>query len=257
MSILDNVKNAFKGVTRPVDSGDGDKKSPAPMVGGLAGATKYLKDGANNPIHETAKKNINVATLLGVPRCGQKNRVNLCRVAPARINENAKELIKEPRVRAMLDTIAFAEGTGSDPDNGYGRVANGTVVRAPNHPELLGQRNVTTTEFSKHPNILVKVNSTKWSTAAGRYQFLINTWNELKLPDFGRESQDIGGVKLLNRRGSLVPLLNDDFETAVLNSNKEWASFPGSPYGQPKKTMDQLKTFYNEALQYHMQEQEE
>lgn len=252
MSILDSVKNAFKGLARSVDSGDGGPKSVAPSVSDSIAATKYLKEGDGGPLQETARKNVNVAALLGVPRCAQERGVNLCRVEAARINQNAKELLKEPRVRAMLDTIAYAEGTGKDPDGGYGRVVKGTVVRAPGHPELVGQRNVTTSDFSGHPNVMVRVNPgdppKKWSTAAGRYQFLLDTWNGLNLPDFGSESQDIGAVKLLNGRGSLVPLLNDDFEKAILNSNREWASFPKSPYGQPTRTMEQLKAFYNEAL---------
>ena len=258
MSILDSVKNAFKGGTGSVNSGDGDKKSPAPVVGGLAGATKYLKDGGDNPIHETAKKNINVAKLLGYPSCDSKNPVYQSRVKPAVINQDIKELIKEPRVRAMLDTIAYAEGTGKDPDRGYGRVVKGTVVRAPHHPDLLGRRNVTTTDFSRHPEISVRFNSKgEISTAAGRYQFLSDTWNKLKLPDFSPESQDVGAVMLLQGRGSLAPLLKDDFETAILRSNREWASFPKSPYGQPTRSMEQLRAFYNEALSVHIQEQEE
>jgi len=258
MSILSSIKNAFKNLSHPADSGDRSLKSALPTTSGSTAATQYLKEGTNDPLYETAKKNISVATLLGVRGCAQKHTVNQCRVKPAIMNQSTKELIKEPRVRAMLDTIAFSEGTGNDPDNGYGRVVKGTVIRAPHHPELVGQRNVTTTDFSKHPNILVRVNSKDDpSTAAGRYQFLYDTWSKLRLPDFSPESQDIGAVMLLQGRGSLKPLLNDDFERAVLNSRKEWASFPKSPYGQPTKTMDQLKTFYNEALEFHLQEQEE
>src|SRR3989338_4084337 len=241
MSILDSVENAFKGGTRPVNSGDGDKKSPIPSIGGLIGVTKYLKEGENNPLHETAKKNINVAELLGFPSSAHpKNPIYQSGIKPAAINQDIKELIKEPRVRAMLDTIAYAEGTGKDPDRGYGRVVKGTVVHAPHHPEILGQRNVTTADFSKHPDISVRFRNGEYSTAAGRYQFKHQTWSDLHLPDFSPESQDIGAVMLLQGRGSLDPLLHDDFEKAIRNSNKEWASFPGSPYGQPTKSMAQL-----------------
>lgn len=270
MSILSSIKNTLKSLFHPADSGDRSLKSAVPSKGGSIAATKYLKGSDDDPLHAAAQKNNNVADQLGFPGWVRKP-VNLFRLAPAKqaenlslvkpaaiaINQRTKEILKEPRVRAMLDTIAYAEGTWQDPDNGYGRVVKGKVVQAPHHPELVGQRNVTTADFSRHPNISVQFRDGEYSTAAGRYQFRHKTWSDLHLPDFSPESQDIGAVMLLKGRGSLKPLLNDDFEKAILKSNEEWASFPESPYGQPTKTMDQLKAFYNEALSSYLQEQEE
>ena len=65
----------------------------------------------------------------------------------------AEELVKDPRVRAMLDVLVFSEGTSG----GYGTVVNGKVIKAPYNPELVGKTNVTITDFSKHPEILVQV----------------------------------------------------------------------------------------------------
>jgi len=156
----------------------------------------------------------------------------------------------DPKVKALLDVIAYAEGTADDADGGYGRVVFGQVVEAPYNPELVGQYNVTISDFSKHPNILVALSPTFYSTAAGRYQFLYKTWEGLGLSDFSPQSQDIGAAMLLENRGALDLILQGDFEAAILASNKEWASLPGSPYGQPTHDMSELVTVYQQALQH-------
>lgn len=160
-----------------------------------------------------------------------------------------EQLIRDPRIRAMLDVLAFTEGTG---DN-YGRIVYGTVIRAPHNPELVGQRNVVISDFSRHPNILVEVRPGLRSTAAGRYQFLKGTWDSLGMPDFSPRSQDIAAVMLMQRRGMIEPLLRGDIRTAVFRGAPEWASLPtargGSFYGgQPARSIEQIETRYRNAL---------
>ncbi|HEX7314731.1 MAG TPA: peptidoglycan-binding protein [Pyrinomonadaceae bacterium] len=160
-----------------------------------------------------------------------------------------EELVRDPRVRAMLDVLGFTEGTG---DN-YGRVVYGRVIRAPYNPELVGQRNVVIDDFSRHPNILVQVAPGLRSTAAGRYQFLKGTWDGLGMPDFSARSQDIAAVKLMQRRGMIEPLLRGDLRTAVFRGAPEWASLPtargGSYYGgQPARSIEQIETRYRSSL---------
>ncbi len=58
-------------------------------------------------------------------------------------------LVDEPRVKAMLDLITYAEGTGAD----YGTVVRGEVYKSPFYPELVGQKDVVITNFSRHPQI--------------------------------------------------------------------------------------------------------
>lgn len=161
----------------------------------------------------------------------------------------ARDLVNDPHVRAMLDTLVFSEGTAA----GYGTVVRGTVIRAPYNPELVGQRNVIITDFSRHPEILVQVNANLRSTAAGRYQFIIGTWRGLGLPDFTPASQDIGAVMLMRQRNMITPLLNGNFRQAVYNGAPEWASLPtaqgGSYYrGQHARSIERLEEVYNEAL---------
>jgi muramidase (phage lysozyme) len=164
----------------------------------------------------------------------------------------ADQLVNDPRVRAMLDLLAYTEGTGSD----YGKVVDGLVVASPLHPELLGKRNVRVTDLRRHPNITVQVEQGLRSTAAGRYQFLKPTWDALDMPDFSPASQDVGAVRLMKRRGMIAPLLAGDLNGAVIRGAAEWASLPteagGSRYrGQPARTLAQISEVYDAALLEH------
>ncbi|HEX7333219.1 MAG TPA: Ig-like domain-containing protein [Pyrinomonadaceae bacterium] len=159
-----------------------------------------------------------------------------------------QELYRDCRVQAMLDAIAWAEGTAGDADEGYGRVVRGTVISSPNNPALVGQTNVTITNFAQHPNILVQVTQTIRSTAAGRYQFLNRTWTGLNLPDFGRYNQDIGAIMLLQQAGAITPLLNGNVRQAAANANGTWASLPNSPLGQPTRALADFESAYTDSL---------
>ena len=101
--------------------------------------------------------------------------------------------------------------------------------------------------FDHHPNIKVTANGLT-STAAGAYQFLFRTWAEvseaLMLPDFSPPMQDLAAVYLINRRKALEDVEAGRIEQAIEKCNREWASLPGSPYGQPTRTLAQaLATF--------------
>lgn len=162
----------------------------------------------------------------------------------------ASQLVRDPRVHAMLDVLGFTEGTG----NNYGKVVNGTVLSAPGHPELVGRRNISVDDFTHHPNILVQVRPGLNSTAAGRYQFLGSTWRGLGMPDFSPQSQDIAAVKLMQQRGMIEPLLRGDVRTAIFRGAPEWASLPknaqnqGYYSGQSARTLNDILGVYNSSL---------
>lgn len=170
-----------------------------------------------------------------------------------------EELLRDPRVRAMLDVLGYAEGTG----NNYGRVVFGTVLgpsnrNAPYDRSFVGQRNVVVTDFSRHPNLAVRwANGQPPSSAAGRYQFLYRTWQGLNQPDFSPHSQDIGAIMLMQRRGMIEPLLRGDFTEAIHRGAPEWASLPvpggGSYYGgQGAKTLSSLRNVFTTSFErYH------
>ncbi|CAB3955833.1 hypothetical protein LMG7053_04820 [Achromobacter ruhlandii] len=132
---------------------------------------------------------------------------------------------KDQRVRRFLDAIGSAEGTDT---HGYNTAfGGGKLDSLADHPRQL--HDFTQTDGT--PNK---------TSAAGRYQFLQSTWDDLakslNLPDFGPESQDIGAVELLRRNGALPAVLAGDYDTAIKKSGATWASLPSSPYAQPKRS---------------------
>lgn len=166
-------------------------------------------------------------------------------------NASPAELLADPRVRAMLEVLAFTEGTGDD----YGKVVNGVVERAPIYPQYIGRRNVSITDLSRHPQLYVRwARGQPLSSAAGRYQFLYSTWTSVGQGDFGRQSQDVGAVILMKRRNMIAPLLRDDLEQTVFRGAPEWASLPknarneGYYSGQSARTLDQIRARYTQAL---------
>ena len=125
-----------------------------------------------------------------------------------------------PQGRALLDTIAGTESPGYD--------------------VLYGGKRFT--DFSQHPNIPVPIrsgpNKGKTTTAAGRYQFIFDTWKgiqgELGLPNFSPESQDQAAWHLAQteyqrreQRGLLRDLENGIFDRVGPALRQQWTSLPG------------------------------
>lgn len=141
-----------------------------------------------------------------------------------------EELARDPRIRAMLDTIAFAEGADYDTKVGGGKL-----------PDL-----------SDKDRSVVRLSPTLKSSAAGRYQILNSTWDaiqkQLNLPDFSAHSQDLAATYLMQQRGMIKPLMEGNIPDAIKAGNQEWASLPGSPYGQKTRSMNRLLEVYDNAL---------
>ena len=105
-------------------------------------------------------------------------------------------------------------------------------------------------DFSRHPNIQRKFKqkdgTANSSGAAGRYQFLKGTWNDLQkdlgLKDFSPRNQDIGALALLDQahgnggKSALELALEGNYQGMVEKAGNIWASFPSAPakYSQPK-----------------------
>lgn len=181
---------------------------------------------------------------------------------------NARRLLEQPAVRAMLDTIAYSEGTRRDRGGKeYGTIVHGVVTQAPFNPQWVGKRSETLeiTNFGRHPNLLVLWREDRpgerdsYSSACGRYQFLKRTWDWMAgfgLGDFSPQSQDLAAVMLMQYRGMIDPLLGGNFDRAVNNGAEEWASLPkagggGAYTGQRAHTLSALRTVYQNALQQY------
>ena len=143
---------------------------------------------------------------------------------------------KSPNARAFLDMISVAEGTTK---YGYYTLFGGSKLES----------------LDRHPNKAITVKTKQGpltSTAAGRYQFLFRTWNDvaskLQLPDFGPHSQDVAALELIARRGGLTKVVNGDLQGAITAVRKEWASFPGAGYGQGERSFAFMQSAFNNAL---------
>ena len=135
-------------------------------------------------------------------------------------------------VVAFLDTIAFSEGTAFRGDDGYNVLVGGQLFQG----------------YVYHPRELIHVRDDLYSTAAGRYQFLAHTWDDLAsrlgLTDFSPVSQDKGAIELIRERDALDDIVAGRFVGAVAKCSTIWASFPGNNYGQRVQRISELaKTF--------------
>lgn len=153
-------------------------------------------------------------------------------MTPAELREQCATALQSTNLRAFLAVIRAGEGT-SDAD-GYRRHYGGRLFDG----------------YADHPRVAIKAG--QWtSTAAGAYQFLSRTWDEcraaLTLPDFSPPSQDLAAVFLIRRRGALVDAMQGRLDEAIAKCAKEWASLPGSPYGQPTRTREQAHATYAAA----------
>lgn len=138
-------------------------------------------------------------------------------------------ILQDKNVQAILRVIRTGEGTADA--GGYSRLYGGG----------------TFSSYADHPRQSI----TKWgitSTAAGAYQFLASSWDETRrlmgLKDFSPASQDLAAVGRIAARGALPDVLAGRFTTAIRKINKEWASMPGSPYGQRTLKFDAALAVY-------------
>lgn len=139
-----------------------------------------------------------------------------------------ESLLNDPNVRKALDIISASENAD------YNTVFGGGTFDS----------------YDNHPNIKkrFKQKDGKWNSsgAAGRYQMLKSTWDELQstfgLEDFSPRNQDLGAIALLDRlkgkdgKTALQSALEGNFQSMVEKAGRTWASFPSAPaaYSQPK-----------------------
>lgn len=150
--------------------------------------------------------------------------------------QQLKQALQHENLRAFLAMIRVGEGTADV--LGYRRMFGGGQFEG----------------FADHPrkaNTVALGAKQYTSTAAGAYQFLARTWDEcrdaLQLPDFSPPAQDLAAAYLIRRRGALELVLAGEVAQAIAKCAAEWASLPGSIYGQPTRTMTQALASYQAA----------
>lgn len=141
-----------------------------------------------------------------------------------------KKLLSEPNMKAFLQVIRKGEGTLGL--NGYRTEFGGTLFNS----------------YVDKPRNIISKNG-KDSSAKGAYQIINSTWDNpiqstLNLPNFEPNTQDIAGIFLIKRKGAINDVLNGEICSAMAKCSLEWASLPGSPYGQPTQALQSALSFY-------------
>ena len=110
--------------------------------------------------------------------------------------------------KALLNALADAEGTSQYANDGYKTQYTGKQFKGDDHPrEVLG--------------------TSLRSDAAGRYQFLSTTWDEIMGGKMTPERQDEAALKLIKRRGVNI---DDGLSISeIYRLGGEWASVEGGP----------------------------
>jgi RHS repeat-associated protein len=158
---------------------------------------------------------------------------------------------------ALRAVVASGEGTDRKPGGGYGTIVGGTVLSVP--PGLIENADITgwntkniqiadPQDLTGHPNILVQVGPGLKSTAFGRYQILAGTAKSNGFSNFSPAGQDAAANTLMSNRGMVNAAMQGNIQGAIQKGGKEWASLPGSPYGQPTISMDSALQTYGQTI---------
>ena len=165
---------------------------------------------------------------------------------------------------AFLDLIAASEGTSSNPltkADGYDVIVSGVdghhvFADFATHPFALGRPPILVREArpeqvktlpigsDSKPQIVAPAVPALHSTASGRYQLILPTWQEIStlrhLGTFSPQNQDAAALKILDECHATEAILALDIPTAIDNACDVWPSFPGSLYHQGGRPMDWL-----------------
>jgi muramidase (phage lysozyme) len=156
----------------------------------------------------------------------------------AKVQQNAPANKAADNARKFRDLISKSEGTAQYAD-----------------PYRVGFGGVEISDLSKHPNVGAKFKQTDGktnvSTAAGRFQFINKTYQEMAKKtgkyDFSPESQDANFDQLMKQKGVDKLIANGDFKGAVDKLGGTFASLPSSKYPQPKHSWDKLSKMNDEV----------
>jgi muramidase (phage lysozyme) len=135
-----------------------------------------------------------------------------------------------PNLAAFLAVIRACEGTSGP--NGYRTHFAGSLFES----------------YDDHPRKAI-TSGRYTSTAAGAYQILARTWDGFVAAngphDFSPASQDLCARWLIGQRGATADVEAGRLRAALAKCNREWASLPGAPYGQPTRTVEYCERIYH------------
>lgn len=143
---------------------------------------------------------------------------------------------------AALDVVRYSE-LGQKIIDGSDEGYNVMVYSVP-------EQIITFSSYADHPHIMIDApGAAPESTAAGAYQILLRMWQAykpiLKLPDFGKRSQDLYALRQFSEEGAMAAFKEGNFELGISRISNIWASLPGANYpGQRMRRMGELRVRY-------------
>jgi hypothetical protein len=182
---------------------------------------------------------------------GERTQAPVSKPAPTHFAASGFLMQQTPEVRAYLDLVAWKE------------VRPGHSLNADGSPAGYRDRNGVSGSHGTMPESATANNGTfprdELQYNVGRYQMKQVDVDDMrkrydpKIDDFSPESQDRIAVAKMKYRDVIEPLQSGDIRTAIKNGGKEWASLPGSPYGQVQQgyTVDKAVDYYNQRLTFH------
>ena len=184
------------------------------------------------PLKESAEPATNPIQLAGPVPAGAAPRQRVYSADEQQANYFAAQgYLRDPKIRAFLDTIAWAEGGDYD--------------------MLFGGRRFT--NYARFPTP---------RGAAGRYQFLPSTYNEvspkLGVTDFSPQTQALLAVQYLIDRGIINQVAAGNLDGALAGASRIWASLPQSPtqggyYDRPQYSNQRARPYADLRARYDME----
>ncbi len=152
-----------------------------------------------------------------------------------------EQSVKNARIKAFLDTIAWAEGT--DEVANYRTQYTGTQFAG----------------FHDHPREQkcgLRYGQQLCADAAGRYLFLSSTWDRIAkkigAPDFSPANQDLAAIELLREYGALEDIEAGRFELAVHKVTGVWPSLKHAGEGHSEPAIVLLHQVYQKRLESYL-----
>jgi lysozyme len=171
------------------------------------------------------------------------------------MNTAYDDALADANVRAFLYLLRNTEHTRSDAATGraYSTFYGGAQFKnLADHPVLTGEMRGVQLP-AKMCVAAGFADGICVSTAAGAYQFIVPTWNNMRgisprLPDFSPASQDVAAVRLLRKIGALEPLQMGNLDAALRKASSQWASLPYSTAQQNPKSLQTAVSLFAEGL---------
>lgn len=156
--------------------------------------------------------------------------------------DELKSTLADTNIRACLRVIRAGESTQDD--SAYRWLYGSTSA----HPLLFNSS-------ADHPRQAFQ-SHWGWTSAAGAYQAMCavpgkvktDTWGDFIRDvgpmDFSMSSQDLFAVWGIRRRNAVRDVIAGDLVIALTKIGREWASMPGSPYGQPTMSLNRAGSIF-------------